>query len=499
MSKKLTIGILSTMVGLGVAGGVCYNTVPAFKISINNILKNNDNKASISFDNPGNDNNDDGSIIPIKPGEFLRKYKYELPTSFLGGDMYVKVLSNNNLLVSSSIASGILLCDAQTESATIAFSTYSNWKYFHELDSGNYLISSTDDSSGLVLYNITTNTIEPVFGDYQGYTQIQKSPTGKYILFSAGKALVSYDEDTNSSELLVNNNYLYKFIVLENGNIVYSLSGSTYPGVYLKDISTGSNPRIHSGSSRCTLISLGNNNCLISGPSSSYPGLYLYTSEDNTVTQLLDTDYNYHLYSCKLSDEIVFIGGYSSGIYSFNISDNTLTQISDSGYRFNTFVPLNNGDWIIYSSDAYQFYIFNHEDNSFTLIPSAITGTIYTSELSNGDVIITCKYRANYTTNWKGIYLYSDSNKTLSQLYGLDYYWDVLQPLSNGNCLIGSTSSTNLLLYNATDGTVEILLKGITTSSIEEQSDGTYLIKTNDFDYEYDCDSDTIKLVYTVE
>jgi len=500
MGKKLTAGMLLGLAGLGCVGGYCYNTMPSFKNTINNIFKNNKTKSNISFDN-NDSNNDDSAIKPILPGEFLKTYKYELPTTFLGGNLYVKVLKNNNLLVSSSVVPYILVCDAETGKVTEYLVSHSKWIYYYELENGNCIISSSESDSGLCLYNASQNTISKIYDVGYNFTYFEKTPIGNYIIFSPSNCLVSYD-DINNTFISLASSGASNIGILSNGNCLYSSSSSASysKGVWLVNTQTGDKTRIYTEGYSWKFSPLLNGNCLISSDSNSILGAHLYTSQDDSIIELTSEGYSYRSYSRQLTDNILFVCGNSGTPFLWDLSNNSKIELTITGSKFDNFIPLINGDYLVYSSSSYKMYLLSCSDFSCIPISSSMQGPIYSRVLKTGDVVITCNYRANFTTNFAGIYLYSFNNKEIVQLHSSGTYWNKFGVLSNGNCLIGSDTTNNLIYLNIENKTIKTLLIGFTVSKITEQDNGTYLIETSDeFDYEYDSESDTIRLVYKVE
>ena len=124
--------------------------------------------------------------------------------------------------------------------------------------------------------------------------------------------------------------------------------------------------------------------------------------------------------------------------------------------------------------------------------PGSLRGLPY--QLSNGDVLFLGD------SSYSGIKLYKVETNEVISLYSSNYYDKIIE-LENGDCLIGGgKTGSGLLYYDSTVCEVRQLLSLITVTSITTQYDGTYLIETSDdFDYEYNPETDTIKLVYTVE
>ena len=193
---KIGIGALALTVGAGAVAGVWYYQVPSFRTKVDQAFNIG---SSANIGNINNDILDDDSIKPITPEEFKTKYKFDLPTTFLGGQIFVKVLSSGNLLVSSSVCTSILFCNAETEEVTQQYLGFSNWTTFKELKNGSCLISSTETGSGLLLYNISDNSIVQLSINGYNYTMFVETEN-KYIAFSNKVDYVLF-YDMDSGEL----------------------------------------------------------------------------------------------------------------------------------------------------------------------------------------------------------------------------------------------------------------------------------------------------------
>ena len=505
MGKKLAIGIISTILSVGVIGGICYQDIPAFKTSVNSFFENASN-ISISIDKDTDDFKDnENEVKPITPEEFLKTYKFELPSTFLGGDLYVKKLTDNNLIISSSVSPGILICDTDTELINQIESQHSSWKFFKELSNGNCLISSSSKSSGLLLYNIQDNTVVDIsinlnrIGyNYDFYYQLAN---GDYFIFgdftdssgTSGSNLY-LDSDNNITELDFGRKGSELIFELKNGNCLLTSTSTSSSGLYLYNAVDKTFKSIYGGAS-WKFIEL-SGKCLMS--STEVAGLYVYNIEDNSVSKLLEDGKGYSYFKLEDGNALVASNVMTSIIYKFNVEDNSLTELYSSGRYCSRYIQLSNGNVLIGSSyndySKSSWLLYNSQGNSVTPLDSICYNAKYTV-FSNGDILFCAS-----SSGTAGIYLFSLESNTFINIYTTGYNWKYVQELANGDCLIGGAASGGLLYYDSTTCKIRILLPSITVTAIIAQSDGTYLIETSDdFDYEYNPETDTIKLVYTVE
>ena len=114
--------------------------------------------------------------------------------------------------------------------------------------------------------------------------------------------------------------------------------------------------------------------------------------------------------------------------------------------------------------------------------------------LNNGNVIMMP------SSSHSIFYLFDSSLNTINSLGTYGYNYSQIIEFDNGNALLASPTHKCLLYFNDVDDTVKVLLREIVVTEFKMQEDGTCLINTEDgFDYEYNPETDTMRLVYTVE
>lgn len=505
---KILTGTLAAVVGAGAVGTACYYNVPSFKSKVNSALnigkKTAEIKSGEMIDNPN-------EVKPISPEQFKTQYKVDLPTSFLGGQLFVKQLSNNNLLISSDIATGLLMYDVATDNVSKIELAYSGFKYFTEYDD-LILFSSTEVSFFLNKEDYSCKLLSICVRYFV------RLSTGNFVV-SVGSYLASY--------------YFLNYSTLKVEKIwgsVNSAHASNFYSTYLTDLGNDK-----------FLLSL---NC--SSSSGCSKGLYYY---DNTTMSVVEQIYSTGFEFVKLyeDDSRVILCSYDAGMFSFNKSDLSVTElitgtsyghlyyvytqdnislfISHWGvYRYDiennvcekvyadtltsgkvNDIALDNGNKMVISYDDYEtnIYLLDIESLSLNSLVRLKCGYPELVKFSNGDLLIYLSqsaYAKNSTNvSWVSykVCYFSNSDNTLKQLWS-SYYADSIA-LDNGQLLFASyySDSWSLYLFNPEDQSYKMVLKLDDFDSFEKQEDGTILINTGTgIDYEYDQLYESFRLVY---
>ncbi|MBQ8430593.1 MAG: hypothetical protein IJX26_01445 [Clostridia bacterium] len=396
---KIGIGALALTVGAGAVAGVCYYQVPSFRTKVDQAFNIG---SSANIGNINNDILDDDSIKPITPEEFKTKYKFDLPTTFLGGQIFVKVLSSGNLLVSSSVCTSILFCNAETEEVTQQYFSFSNWTTFKELKNGSCLISCTETGSGLLLYNISDNSIVQLSINGYNYTMFVETEN-KYIAFSNKVDYVLfYDMDSGELSSIksgVSGNIID--VALSTAGFIYIYSYHSSSVVYslfkldLNDFSVtrlNQNKEITDVSNASIIFSLtplSNGNCLVHSGSSNVK-LQVYNYQTDTLSSL-GWGYNTVTNTYQLTENKYLISSTSSvGLYLFNSEDNSLTEIMSEGKDYKKIHQYKNGDMLFCGYTGVLVY-FKAETEEITVIgnilQSSISGGYRFKVLSNGNIL----------------------------------------------------------------------------------------------------------------
>ena len=503
MGKKLAIGTISTILSVGVIGGICYQDIPAFKTSVNSFFEDMSN-INISIDKSQDNSVNENEVRPITPEEFLKTYKFELPASFLGKQLYVKKLASNNLLVSSYSAEGILFCNVDTNETRFFELTFARGQYFCEMSNGNCYISSLDSTySGLILYNAKDCTINKIYDLGYSYSVFAELANGEAMISSTSSNRLLLCKDDGAVV-----DYEYKFSKIcplpDNNCLVYQSSG----GYGKFDTQTGTLTLIESEYTiPSTYIDVGNGNYLFYSISNtpSCAGLYCYVFESNGFIQLYSSGYYFNYVNKLPNGKYIFSSyttSYFSGCLLFDPELIKVTELITTGVRY-TFVSQSSDYYLILAPRNYQAYLLGIEDDSFNPLYT-FAGEPKYNVLKNGSVLFH-SLSSNSSSNAGGIWFFNVKDNTITNPYSSGWDFTIIEEMDNGNCLMAGTTATNistkgLYLFDCKNLEGKILLNNVTVTSIVKQSDGTYLIETSDdFDYEYNPETDTIKLVYTVE
>lgn len=509
MGKKALIGTLCAVATLGVVGGVCYNEIPSFKTTINKVFTSN-NKANIGIPDKNTSNNGD-TLKPITPDEFLKTYKFELPVSFLGGDLYVKKLANNNLLVSSSVGKGILFCNAITEKVTFFELDVANWTLFHETSNGNCYISSTNSKNlGLLYFNIQDVSMTKIFETGYNYSCFAELGNNEALISSSTSSSLLHHKVDGTVV-----NYTLKitsiFALPDDNCLMYQTS----VGYGKFDTKTGTFTAIENAPANIPTggvqIDCGNGNGLIYSISntSSTPGVYAYVYETNSFTELYSSGY-YFDQKVKLSNGKYilssYVHGYFTGCLLLDCNSLTATLVSNVSAKYSVMAEYEDCCLLFSSQGGYPkvVYSLTFEDNQCTELLSSSNG-INMHDLKDGSLLFYIPRSGTSSSNVAGFWIFDATTKTISNPCTTGYDFTIIEELDDGSLLLAGTTDGNkgykgLYYFNKEALTTNCLLYNNEVTSIEKQADGTYYITTVDeFDYEFNPETETIKLVYTVE
>lgn len=509
MSKFFKVSALGlgAVMGLGAIGSACYQFVPGVKNKVDNVIHKNasvkiDKKDDTKIDNPS-------EVEPITPGEFKSKYKVEIPTSFTGDLLYVKQLKNNDLLISSEIATSILYYKKDSNTTSQVELSFSSWKYFEEMENGDVLIGSSKSDSGLIRFYHETGECKRIYNSYN-FGSFVLLNSGKYLIKSLSYPLFLLTVETNKIEEIgsYSGSDIIGLIELSEDKFILS-SGNNY---YYFNYSTMSKIKSLKGSVGGNLLKLYQDEeklyfC------STY-GLFKFAFSTETIEEI--GDYNLNIKANSYYFDFHFINGtkriwiMGDCGFSFDISDFSIEVFysQKSYYKNSLLFDLENGNKLILlstrsgSSGYYDYYLYDSSTNTLNLLRSQRSDSKILSfsyeKFSNGILFLSSfSSSSGFYPFW-----FDFSDNTLKEIKTSEYsYGGYFTKLNNGKILICIQNSVYYLsLFNPVDQTFKTIAKLDKFENFEENEDGTVLIKTGQtIDYEYDYRTDTLRLVYTVE
>lgn len=506
---KIVACTLGAVTVAGAVGAVCYNQIPAFKSTVNKAFKiGEDDKANIGLDVKDTTTSNPNEILPITPEEFKATYKIAVPSEFLGEYLYVKKLSTDNLLISSSVCTSILYYKKATNETKQIYLENKNWKYFEELDNGDVFIASSEDNSGLLVFNVADETVKKIYSSDYGMYSRYKLSTGNYYIGMNTYGLfvdVSTYKVTSLGYLISpDKSYGSTFIDLGNDAFLISFYRSKKK-LYYYDYATMSEAK-SLGDLCCIELFKDEERVVFLGSATT---VYEFRLDDLSLTLLYTGEticsggdtwlfptrvYNY--------GDNLLICGYG-GFFKFDKTACEYSKVLDcySAYKY-SFRDLKNGHQIVYlqNTDYCLIFFFNTTTFEMTRLGSILCTSIYIEEFDNGDLFIGGIGVNSNTSSSSGYlrytYHFSNSTNTLKQLW---YNGNGLGYIRLPNDKILALTNQNLYLFNPADCSYTLLCKFDSSASLSlvEQEDGTVLIETGeDIKYEYDYKTDTLRLVY---
>lgn len=494
--SKILTGTLCTVVGVGAVGTACYYTIPSFRTKLNNILKddNNLNVSIPSSPEEGSDNPDE--VKPITPDEFKHIYKIALPNTFLGGDLYVKVLSNQNMIISSSIDTKILFYIADTEQTLERELDYSSWNVYCEIDDTTCLISSSKSNSGIYSLNISTGEVEKVYTQGNNF-YFNKLKNNNYLI-NGTSGLLGYKVDIESFIEISKTSFSSRYELI-NGN--YLLSRNASSSLYLLNYETFELSEINDFGFTSVIYTYPNGDLLFS---SSGKGTYRFVVTDSSFVNISDVAYTNLKYLTTENDDIIFYS--TSGLLILDSINNDLTIPCSDNIASCIPIKLNNGNYLMYKHDTSSgnIYYLNISTYSMNSIGSVINAEVLV--LDTGDVFIYPNENVTMNRHYLNSYIFSIEDEELIKLSissSSSYkHLSKVFKISNGNLLaVGSYSGVDYLYYidilTKTDKLLYQTREGILDICEEE---GVCIIYLNDiFDLEYNFETDTMSLIYIAE
>lgn len=498
---KIMAGTLSVVLGVGAVGGVCYSTIPSFKNKVNEIVRKDkiqtNNKANISVDPPTDITEPDNpnEVKPITPEQFKSTYKVDLPSSFLGGYLYVKQLSNDNLLISSDIATGILFYNHETAKANKIELEYSGFKYYFEFE--DYCVLSTTSSKIALVFNKTDFSVKTLCEC--SLTDYKELSTGNFVF--VGDNLYFVNRATLKCEYISgvagSSNFSTKYILDMGNDEIYFSKTDSVGGIFYYDNKTMSTcQRLNNKGLYYTLLKDETDRLIFV----CSEGLVAVNKEDKTTEFILTQAFNKIYCVFTVGNISLFVA--SSGFYSYSIEENTVEKFSISENMndymlFNTF-NLIDGSMLCFvwkgGHSCLHPFLLDIATNSCSYLFQNSGTDFHFLELDNGDLFI---FPKSGSTSVGYCQYFTASDKTMKNLWNA-YYGDYIV-LDNGQILVCSKyGDWELRLFNPEDQSSNLVLKLDNFESFEKQEDGTILIKTGTgIDYEYDQLYETFRLVYT--
>lgn len=492
-SKILTCS-LAGILAIGGVGTACYYKIPSFQTQVKKVLKTN-NKANIGIDNSKNDegkSDNPSEVKPITPEEFKKIYKIELPASFLGDLIFVKNLKNNDLLISSSVSTSILYFNHIEETTKQVTLENKNWRYFEELENGDCVILSYDGGVPLLFKAETKEIIK-----FQNSLEAKK--TKRIKLLKNGKVAVI---DYNNLKILNLENMTVEVIGnigSERTNIIERDNGDLilyYSNIYLYKLNSNDLFTVNIGNYLLEhSLDFNDNKVLFS----SYYYSIIFDISTLTFKKLEDLKMSRPnlFYS---TGNLYFFSDSGNGIYKFDTTDESFSKISSlyirSGYE-NKVNVLKNGN-ILYYGD--NFFVFNIVDFSVNLLGQFNYRDFRFFEFENGDLFIYPK-TIQQASGDEGCYYFKVKDNTLTKLTGYISFSNEFPDafiLSN-NRVILKREDNQIYLFKQEDLSFVKLLSLKEEVNLILQDDGTVFIETGeDINYEYNPETDTIKVVYQV-
>lgn len=490
---KIMAGTLSVVLGAGAVGGVCYSTIPSFKNKVNEIVRKDkiktNNKANISVDPPTDiaEPSNPNEVKPITPEQFKSTYKVDLPSSFLGNYLYVKQLSNDNLLISSSVATSILFYNHETDKVKQIYLEKSSWQYYEEMDNGNVLIGGPVGI--LVMFDASNEQINCLFSSSGTgiFSRFTKLSTGNYAVI--GGCVLFFNPTTLKTERIVSNDC--DIIDCGNDRLIMRYTDRLYYFDHLTmdeaaRVGSVTNNYIYLLSQKEDIVWFVNNG-----------GIYSFDFSTKTLNTIYSSSSlcNYLYDSYVKNDKVYFLT--NKGCYSFNLTSNEVIILATYSASYYGYFARDykNGNILCFclTGNGYSLGLLDFTNESFSIIAEQL-GSSYMriEELSNGDFIM---WSVPTSSSYYYSYYFHYDECTVAKIAS----WGVrdLIRLNNGKYLI-CTNSPRLVMFDPEDQIVKDIFYLNGFESFEKQEDGTILIKTGTgIDYEYDQLYETFRLVYT--
>lgn len=392
-----------------------------------------------------------GGIDAAELGVFsvdLEKY----PNFPVGGSYtYYHKLSNDKFLYSTSVSNGgVWLCNRKTGEVEQLWSTgYLNGNFF-TLSNGDIITPLS--AAGILYYHKKTKTFEQLDTTAKNIDYFEEQWNGDVFMTSwnnnGSAGLRWYSAETHTITKVPSSSLNYcNGVVLKNGNILFG--GRQMTGIYLYSKETNTSTQIDSTLIADRFMLLDNGNVLFACDYSTKTGLYLYSAQDGTITTITTYGYDWR-YIYKMYDGKYLISGSNDnlkGLQIYNPSDNTLTATPITSYYYNRLIQLPDDTFMcLGSSYSVGTYIYDYTTNTvahtFWNIPKPTTNGGEIIQYENGDMFI-----FGDGSNYYGYMTYfSFENKTMTQLAttGKHINQFSVKKLSNGNVemngRVGNTS-----------------------------------------------------------
>lgn len=493
-----TLGVVTVA---GAVGTMCYYEIPAFKTTADKWLKRTEDKANIGLDVKDNTPTNPNEIIPITPEAFEATYKVVLPSDYLGGQVYAKKLTNGNLFISSSVATGLLYYDASANTTKQVYMEGSSWNYINELDNGDVFICS-QSNQGLLIFKSEAKQAEMLTSAYQ-ISRFFKLSSGNYALFCDAYKCLYIDAQTYKVETIWSKSSwsLENLIDLGSDKFLLATGNSNFGLDYYDHTTMSTAQKICDTVSYIKEIFRDDTQVVFM---SNYTKLLSFKFEDLSVETLAEfTSIGSKIYDIKYYGNNILLLA-SGGMYRLDKTTyevEKLCSLSNYSYSVDN-IALKDGNQLITikSSTSLDIYFLNITEFSVSKLGIMKGSEFFIHKYDNGDIFFGGLSLPNGYTEYSQYF--SSTTNTLKNLWpytnGFGY---VLLP--NDKILALTTNgSQGLYLFNPADCSYKVLCRFTSADGqgLIEQKDGTVLIETGeDIKYEYDYKTDTLRLVYVAE
>lgn len=372
----------------------------------------------------------------------------------------------------------------ELEGVTIPESFYGA-SNIYSFDMGDEILLSCDvDDTGLYKYSKATKETTLIYATGRMWQYFQMIEDYCFISSNDwnGKSngLLCYDKLNNTVTIIHNETYGYYFkTIFEDKTCLVNVTGK---GVWLFDYNTKTLTLTNLNKYANAFYQVGED-CLISSNQANFGsnGIYLYQNSTKTFKQVYYSGFNWVNFA-KVGNNVVIGAGYQTttnagkGILLYDGITKTISTLLTTGQEFNYMLTYKN--YVLISSNNSSFsgiYLYDDTDRSLTNLPVGnYKWDMIVKEL--GDKLLI----GGTSSSSSGIVGVDLINKTGTKLYSQRYVWDKVVDLDNGDCLIASTREyrNGILYYNNTDFTITQLYTDGRWHNFHKTKDG-YIITSN--------------------
>lgn len=337
---------------------------------------------------------------------------------------------------------------------------------FHFTIRDKILISGRQSSSprtALLLYNISDNTQQILYngGSFQYFQMIDLYRCFVVDNNFTNKGVFVYNSlDDSFVNVFGGSRYreFKKFFKITDNE--WLLGGDAWAdGVLLYNSNTNECTKIYDTGTYWNVFIQINNRVLIT--SGNGEGILIYNILSKSIEQLSDTVTNYQqLYIFKNND--VLLRPRTSNVTGFLLykySTNTIEFFESEAYYLEFVLEVADNKFIISGRSTTEIILLNLNDYTTKILSSTQGYWDISHKLQDGMVVINSKSQSY------GVWLYNPDNDEISTPVGTSNNYDVFIDLPNGDCLIGSstTTSNGIILYKSSTKNIEM---GITAQKI---------------------------------